>query len=180
MSDWTPAMLRSLSGATIVFTAGESPVLRTFDSAGDAAGFVAEAGGWFEFCAENNAVRNVKGQVLELPVLKTPQRFVDHTECALILEGHRPHYIPALRAANGPAELWKPVEFLSAEGQKVSFTTSDGVLTVYHHAPERLHEAVEVNLEYPILRGAGEKYPDGQGGRACFMYSTTPIGPCIA
>ena len=85
MSDWTPAMLRALSGATIVFVAGDIPVLRTFSTAAGAVGFVAEAGMSFSFSAERNAVRNSAGQVLDLPVLDTPQRFVDHTECTLIL-----------------------------------------------------------------------------------------------
>lgn len=179
MSDWTPAMLRALSGATIVFVAGDIPVLRTFDCAGNAVGFVTAAGMSFSFSAERNAVRNSAGQVLDLPVLDTPQRFVDHTECTLILDGHRPHHIPALKAAHRPAEEWEPVEFPSAEGQKVSLATPAGILTVYHHAPDRLRDATEVHQEFRILRGAWEEGPDGHERRSCFMYSKAPIGPCI-
>lgn len=180
MSDWTPAMLRTLSGSTIVFDAGQIPVKRTFESAGDATGFVLEAGFTFEFSAALNAVRNPAGQVVDLPDVAVPQRFVDHTNCALIIDGHRPHHIPALKAAQRPAEEWEPVEFLGADGQKVSLATPDEVLTVYHHAPDRLRQAVEVHREFRILRGAWEEGADGQKRRSCFMYSKEPIGPCIA
>lgn len=173
MSDWTPAVLRSLSFATIIFDADDTPVMRTFDSASAAAEFAARAGIRFEYSAELNAARNRAGDVLELPALAAPQRFVDHPQCALTVNGHCPHPIPALRAANGPAEDWQPVEYLGAQGQKIILATSDEILTVYHHAPEQLRDAVEINQKYKILRGAGT------GRRSCFMYSKTPIGPCI-
>lgn len=173
MSHWTPAVLRSLSGTSIIFDADDIPVMRTFASARDAAEFAARAGIRFEFSAERNAARSRDGEVLELPALAAPQRFVDHTECALMINGHRPQPIPAFRAANGPAEDWQPVEYLGAQGQIATLATSDEVLTVYHHAPERLRDVVEINQKYKILRGGGT------GRRACFTYSKTPIGPCI-
>lgn len=166
MSDWVPAVLCSLTGAPLTFEAGGIPVVRTFDSPSAAAALVAKTGPRFEFSALLGAVRCGNGEVIALPELAQPQRFVPPAACSLVLGGHRPHYIPVLRAEGGP---WEPVEVVALAGQKATLATAEGVFDAYYHDPEVLREVTEVNRRYRVLRG-----------QRSLVYSATPIGPCVA
>lgn len=168
MPTWIPATINCVSGGVLVFTAEGMPVMRVFDSNADAVKAAATAGVRFEFCAETNQIRTPGGETLVLPQLAAPQQFVHPARCQLILGGHRPHYIPALRAIREGE--WEPVEALTAEGQKLTLATGDGLMEVYHHDPDAALAATAVSRTWSMLRA----------GQQLFMYSQTPIGPCIA
>lgn len=168
MSTWIPATFNCVSGSMFVFTAEGMPVMRTFDSNADAVKAVSGLGMRFEFCAETNQARTPGGEAVALPQLATPQEFVRPTKCQLVLGGHRPHHLPALRAIREGE--WEPVEVLTAEGQKITLATGDGLMEVYHHDPDAALEATAVSRRWSMLRA----------GQRLFMYSETPIGPCIA
>lgn len=174
-TDWTPATLANANGTTVTFTldgTGET-VTAEFDTPAEAFAFVSHTGPGFEFSATEAAIRDGNGTVVPLP--KRPARRVpcSYEECDLLADGHKPHWIPVLRAANGPKEDWLPITILEHDGTKLVFSTEEGVVTCYAHNPERLANAKHYNREWPVLRGEfnGHGYPVS-------VVSSKPIGPC--
>ena len=100
-------------------------------------------------------------------------------KCRLIAAGHKPHWGPALRAANGPKENWEAVQVLQVEGTKATLQTPRGTLTVYNHNPQRLAGAAEFNRQYKILRGRPKKDPNtGDTRHQVSWVSLEPITAC--
>ncbi|WP_291313947.1 hypothetical protein [Corynebacterium sp. UBA2622] len=174
--DWVPGEFGNLDAVTLTFTAGGETHLREFDSALAAMGVVPLLLAGFEFSLSRNAVRLGSGEVVLLPVQAKPRKRVGPDECTLVAQGHRPHWGPALRAANRPGEEWVPVTFLEVDGNRVTMQTPTGIEVVYDHNPDRLVTAVEYNARWSMLRGAW----DGQGRCTAHWVSHAPITPCTA
>ena len=119
------------------------------------------------------AVRDANGTVVPLPEPPAERIPCGPDECDLIANGHKPHWIPVLRAGNGPKEDWLPITVIEHDGTKLVFSTEDGVYTCYNHDPERLANAKYYNREWPVMRGDfdGHGYPVS-------VVSSRPIGPC--
>ena len=58
------------------------------------------------------------------------------------------------------------LDALTAEGQKLTFATGDGLMEVYHHDPDAALAATAVSRTWSMLRA----------GQQLFMYSQTQIG----
>ncbi len=174
--DWMPGHLDNLDTVTLTFTAGNEAHVREYDSALAAAFLVQEISAGFEFSPSRNAVRTALGEVILLPVETRPRTRVEPSRCTLVANGHRPHWGPALRAGNGPAEDWVPVTFLAVDGNRVTMRTPTATVEVYNHDPDRLVTAVEYNERWGILRGAW----DERGGCSSHWISLSPIPPCSA
>ena len=174
-NDWTPATLSNLAGMEITFTldATGDPVVASFATAEEAMRFVANTGPKFEYSAAEAAVRDANGTVVPLPARPAGRRECGPKECDMIANGHKPHWIPALRAANGPKEDWLPITILEQDGTKMVFSTEEGVETVYNHDPERVAGALYFNRSWQVLRGGM-----GETGYPVSLVSFSPIGPC--
>ena len=174
-NDWVAATLGNVNASTVTFTldgTGET-VAAEFSSVMEAFDFVGRTGPKFEYSAIEGAIRDTNGTVVPLP--EPPARRVPcgYDECDLIVNGHKPHWIPVLRAANGPKEDWLPITIIEHDGTKLTFSTEGGTLTCYNHNPERLANAEYYNDEWQVLRGSfdGHGYPVS-------LVSYKPIGPC--
>lgn len=173
--DWVPATLGSVNINTVTFRldgTGET-VTAEFASPMEAFDFVGRTGPKFEYSAIEGAVRDANGTVVPLPEPPAERVPCAYDECDLIADGHKPHWIPVLRAGNGPKEDWLPITIIEHDGTKLIFSTEDGVYTCYNHDPERLANAKYYNREWPVLRGDfdGHGYPVS-------VVSSRPIGPC--
>ncbi|SDS82711.1 hypothetical protein [Corynebacterium timonense] len=175
-NDWTPATFNNLNVVTLTFSAGGESIVREFASPLAALSLMREMGFDFEFSPSRNAVRTRAGDVILLPTLDKPRVRVEPSKCTLVAKGHKPHWGPALRAANGPADAWAPVVVLSVEGTKVTLATPDGEMVIYDHGGQWMEERLEYNAEWGMLRGPR----DDSGRRTAFWISRTPITPCTA
>ena len=173
--DWVQATLGSLNVNTVTFRldgTGET-VAAEFASPMEAFDFVGHTGPKFEYSAIEAAVRDANGTVVPLPEPPAERIPCGPEECDLIVNGHKAHWIPVLRAGNGPKEDWLPITIIEHDGTKLIISTEDGVYTCYNHDPERLANAKYYNREWPVLRGDfnGHGYPVS-------VVSSRPIGPC--
>lgn len=173
--DWAPATLGNVNISTVTFTIDgtDDTVTAEFPSAMDAFDFVGRTGPKFEYSAIEGAIRDPNGTVVPLPEPPAERIPCGPDQCDLVADGHKGHWIPVLRAANGPKEDWLPITIIEHDGNKLIFSTEDGVHTCYHHDPERLANATSYNREWPVLRGEfnGHGYPVS-------VVSSKPIGPC--
>ncbi|QPK83107.1 hypothetical protein G7Y29_09765 [Corynebacterium qintianiae] len=173
--DWVPAQLDNIDATTLTFSTAVETAVREFASAQAAFSLTALIAPGFDYSPSRNAARLKGGEVVVLPQPGVERTRVSAAECTLICSGHRPHWIPALRAGNGPASDWLPVDAVAVEGNRVTFQTPTETIVVYNHEPLRCATAVDYNPRWGILRG-----PDSDGRRAVFTYSRTPITPCTA
>lgn len=187
MSDWTHATLSNLEGSRVTFTLDESGevIVAPFDAYDDAMKFVAHTGPKFEYSKREAAIRvggadGADSVIVPLPMRPLKRMRCTHRECDMTIAGHKPHYIPALKAANGPKELWAEIESMEVEGTKLTITTRHGTFVRYNHDPEGAARAVDFNREWGILRGPLEEREDGGLGQKVHLVSIEPTGPCTA
>ena len=103
---------------------------------------------------------------------------IGHRECDLVARGHKPHWIPALKAANGPEELWLEILSVQVDGTQLVIETARGTFTRYNHDPAGAAQAVDFNREWGVLRGPEVAGEDGLVRRSVHLVSMSPIGPC--
>ena len=104
--DWVPATLGSVNINTVTFRldgTGET-VTAEFASPMEAFDFVGNTGPKFEYSAIEAAVRDANGTVVPLPEPPAERIPCGPDECDLIADGHKAHWIPVLRAGNGPKD----------------------------------------------------------------------------
>ena len=172
--DWAQAQIDNINAATLTFSTAKETLVSQFGSVDAVMRFSSALVAGFEYSPSRNAVR-VNGDVMLLPEPAVARRRVDASECTLFADGHRPHWIPALRAANGPEADWIPVTAIAVTDQCVTFRAPNGTFDAYNHDPERLASAVEYHPRWGILRG-----PCTGGARSAFSMSTKPVTPCTA
>lgn len=177
-TDWTPATVSNLAGASFTFTLDETDeaIVAEFNNPAEAMMFIANTGMKFEYSRISGAVR-VGGAVVPLPKQPKARRACTYKECGLVAVGHNQHYIPVLRAMN-QKYMWFPIEVLEHDGTKITFafTSPNGTETVcaYNHNPEELARATEYNPDWKVLR-----YTTGGGNsRKAILVSMEPPTPC--
>lgn len=126
------------------------------------------------------AFLNPYGPVPEEDATTSRLRAVDRHACQIVGRGHNTHYLPALRAANGPTDEWLPIEVLAHHGTRLTFNTPDGIFVVHHHDPDSLAQAVEYHPGYRILRGPETRGEDGYLRRSALLVSYEPVRECLA
>ncbi|OEY24185.1 hypothetical protein A0K93_02165 [Corynebacterium sp. BCW_4722] len=107
-------------------------------------------------------------------------RIVDKHACQIVGRGHNTHYLPALRAANSPADEWLPVAVLTQDGTRLTFNTPGGIFVVHHHDPHALAQAEEYHPGYRILRVPETRGEDGYLWRSALLVSYEPVRECLA
>ena len=100
-TDWTPATVSNLAGASFTFTLDETDeaIVAEFNNPAEAMMFIANTGMKFEYSRIAGAVR-VGDAVVPLPQQPKARRACMYKECDLVAVGHNQHYIPVLRAMN--------------------------------------------------------------------------------
>lgn len=167
--DWTPATLSNLDGTRLTITLDESgePVVFDLPEPTTALALVREVGARFEYSATKQAVRSrASKRTVALPAALNREA-CGASECDLIGRGHGSHWVPVLRAANGPAGDWVPAEVLSARGTEITLGTPGGEVTVWFHDPAALAGTGTYNERWGVLRAGCEA-----------LLSFSPIGPC--
>lgn len=170
---WIPATLDNIQHTTLTFHAGGELHVRAFATPFDALDAVRRSGAAFDFSPERNQLRSHDdGQLVSLPAESAGGVPTDHTYCQLVASGHRPHWIPILRALNDREEgSWRDIEVLQVEGTKVTFAHDDGVVQGWFHNPRQLAAATRFHPKWHVLQFAS-------GDTAVLSY--TVIGQCRA
>lgn len=177
-TDWTPATVSNLAGASFTFTLDETDeaIVAEFNNPAEAMMFIANTGMKFEYSRISGAVR-VGDAVVPLPKQPKARRACTYKECDLRAVGHNQHYIPVLRALN-QKDMWFPIDVVEQEGAKITFTFNSPrgaeIVTAYNHNPEQLAKAQEYNPDWRVLRyttDAGSSY-------TAILLSMEPPTPC--
>ena len=123
--DWAPATLGNVNISTVTFTVDgtDDTVTAEFPSAMEAFDFVGRTGPKFEYSAIEGAIRDQNGTVVPLPEPPAERIPCGLDQCDLVADGHKGHWIPVLRAANGPKEDWLPITIIEHDGNKLIFST---------------------------------------------------------
>ncbi|WP_141739630.1 MULTISPECIES: hypothetical protein [Corynebacterium] len=177
--DWVEAHVNSCAGASLTFSAGGKSHVRVFRSQYGALLAFASLSPSFLYSHSRNKARLHDGDDLELPPRHIQHQHCSAAECNVLAPGHKPHHGPVLRAANGPAEKWVPVEVLNVEGMKATLATPRGQVTVYNHQPHHFAKVVEFHEQFGILRCARKSDPaSGHTGSTVMWISREPITAC--
>lgn len=153
---WIPATIDNINGTTLTFSAGSKLHVRVFDTPLDALDALRRVGPNFTYSPERNQLRSGEtGKIVALPAPSAAGAPADHTGCQLVASGHRPHWIPVMRAINSREDGgWKAVEVLQVEGTKVTFAIDGGVVQGWFHNPQLLMAATRYHPKWHVLQAA--------------------------
>ena len=186
---WLPATLDNINNTVLTFSAGGDLYVRRFATPIDALDALGRVGANFTFSPERNQLRSGEtGVIVTLPpeddsaagapgdshASGAPGAPVDHTACQLVASGHKPHWIPVLKATNSRQGVdggWRQVEILQVEGKKVTFSTEDGVVQGWFHDPSLLENGKRYHPQFHVLQA--------ESGSVAVL-SHKPIGDCRA
>lgn len=191
---WLPATIDNINNTALTFSAGGDLHVRRFVTPIDALDALRRVGMNFTFSPERNQLRSGEtGVIVTLPPVDggvgagstvdagsgsgaagASGAPVDHTHCQLVASGHKPHWIPVLKAINarhGAEDAWRQVEILQVNGKKVTFSTENGVVQGWYHDPSLLATGKRYHPEFHVLQA--------ESG-AVAVLAHEPIGDCRA
>lgn len=177
--DWVDAEVNTLNGASLTFSAGGVSRVRQFPTPYAALLVFSALIEGFEYSVSRKQARLHNGKIIELPSTGGQRERSSAAKCTLLVQGHKPHWGPVLRATNGSEDHWVPIEVLAVEGMKATIATPRGKLNVYNHQPHLFATAIEFHETHNVVCCAPTVGSEYGGQRRHVMWvSRHPITAC--